>query len=134
MAYSKEDLMEAKKQIWGVGENMGTEESLSLIHILEKTATEFYKSRDRHHTPEYDKVTWQIKKAQKQLKTATGQEKTALLQNIAQLTAVMHKTPCMSKTDKVIKYIRYADDFIPVSYTHLAGRAGGNALYRPGND
>ena len=25
--YSKEDLMEAKKQIWGVGENMGTEES-----------------------------------------------------------------------------------------------------------
>ena len=26
--------------------------------------------------------------------------------------AVMHKTSCMSKTDKVIKYIRYADDFI----------------------
>ena len=26
MEYSKEDLMEAKKQIWGVGENMGTEE------------------------------------------------------------------------------------------------------------
>ena len=24
MEYSKEDLMEAKKQIWGVGENMGT--------------------------------------------------------------------------------------------------------------
>lgn len=23
MEYSKEDLMEAKKQIWGVGENMG---------------------------------------------------------------------------------------------------------------
>lgn len=27
MEYSKEDLMEEKKQIWGVGENMGTEES-----------------------------------------------------------------------------------------------------------
>ena len=27
MEYSKEDLMEAKKQIWGVGENMGTEKS-----------------------------------------------------------------------------------------------------------
>lgn len=27
MEYSKEDLMEAKKQIWGVGENMGTEET-----------------------------------------------------------------------------------------------------------
>lgn len=52
------------------------------------------------------------KEGSKQLKTATGQEKTALLQKIAQLKAVMHKTPCMSKTDKVIKYIRYADDFI----------------------
>ena len=49
-----------------------------LDKFVEKTAKEFYKSRDRHHTPEYDKVTWQIKKAQKQLKTATGQEKTAL--------------------------------------------------------
>ena len=29
MEYSKEDLMEAKKQIWGVGENMGTEEKKS---------------------------------------------------------------------------------------------------------
>ena len=27
MEYRKEDLMEAKKQILGVGENMGTEES-----------------------------------------------------------------------------------------------------------
>ena len=62
-----------------------------LDKFVEKTAKEFYKSRDRHHTPEYDKVTWQIKKAQKQLKTATGQEKTALLQKIAQLKAVMHK-------------------------------------------
>ena len=35
MEYSKEDLMEAKKQIWGVGENMGTEESKK---IWEKNA------------------------------------------------------------------------------------------------
>ena len=27
MEYSKEDLMEAKGKFWGVGENMGTEES-----------------------------------------------------------------------------------------------------------
>ena len=32
MEYSKEDLMEAKKQIWGVGENMGTEESNCLLY------------------------------------------------------------------------------------------------------
>ena len=35
MEYSKEDLMEAKRQILGVGENMGTEESKK---IWEKNA------------------------------------------------------------------------------------------------
>ena len=35
MEYSKEDLMEAKKQIWGVGENMGTEESKKVCKNLE---------------------------------------------------------------------------------------------------
>lgn len=34
MEYSKEDLMEAKKQIWGVGENMGTEESKNVCRDL----------------------------------------------------------------------------------------------------
>lgn len=38
MEYSKEDLMEAKKQIWGVGENMGTEESKK---IWEENARRF---------------------------------------------------------------------------------------------
>ena len=32
MESSKEDLMEAKKQIWGVGENMGTE-AVSYTHL-----------------------------------------------------------------------------------------------------
>ena len=32
--------------------------------VEKRPPKEFYKSRDRHHTPEYDKVTWQIKKAQ----------------------------------------------------------------------
>ncbi len=83
-----------------------------LDKFVEKTANEFHKSRDRHYTPEYDKVSWQIAKAQRQLKSAKGQDKTALLQRINQLKIERHKTPCKSKTDKVIKYIRYADDFI----------------------
>ena len=37
MEYSKEDLMEAKRQILGVGENMGTEESKK-IWVLRKAA------------------------------------------------------------------------------------------------
>ena len=39
MEYSKEDLMEAKKQIWGVGENMGTEEiQHAADNILDRNA------------------------------------------------------------------------------------------------
>ena len=33
MEYRKEDLMEAKKQILGVGENMGTEESKKMARL-----------------------------------------------------------------------------------------------------
>ena len=46
------------------------------------------------------------------MKTATGQEKSALLKLQKELRAELRKTPCASKTDKVMKYIRYADDFI----------------------
>lgn len=47
MEYSKEDLMEAKKQIWGVGENMGTEESKK---IWEENA-QFWDNADREVHP-----------------------------------------------------------------------------------
>ena len=40
MEYSKEDLMEAKKQILGVGENMGTE-AVSYTHLTDVGEGEF---------------------------------------------------------------------------------------------
>ena len=40
MEYSKEDLMEAKKQIWGVGENMGTEESKKIWEAFQSPASD----------------------------------------------------------------------------------------------
>lgn len=46
------------------------------------------------------------------MKTAKGQRKQELLSKIKYLTAELHKAPCYSRTDKVMKYIRYADDFI----------------------
>lgn len=45
MEYSKEDLMEAKKQIWGVGENMGTEEPLRRLRGLSMPLTDTYYPR-----------------------------------------------------------------------------------------
>jgi group II intron reverse transcriptase/maturase len=83
-----------------------------LDEFAEKTAKEFYKPRDRVRTPEYTKIQCKKDYAQKLLKTATGQKKSELLKKVKSLKSEMRKVPCTSKTDKVIKYIRYADDFI----------------------
>jgi len=83
-----------------------------LDKFAEKTAKEFYKPKDRARTPEYTKIVAQKDYATKILKTATGQKKCELLKKIKFLKSELRKIPCTSKTDKVIKYIRYADDFI----------------------
>ena len=50
-----------------------------LDKFAEKIAKEFYKPKDRTHTPEYTKIRCKKDYAQKLLKTATGQKKAELL-------------------------------------------------------
>jgi hypothetical protein len=83
-----------------------------LDKFAEKMAKEFYKPKNKVYTVEYNKVAGLIAKTRKQLKAATGQEKSTLLKLQKELKAELRKTPCTPKTDKVMKYIRYADDFI----------------------
>lgn len=83
-----------------------------LDKFAEKTAKEYYKGRDRVRTKEYDNLSGVIASVRKQLKTATGQRKSALLKQMKKLRKQLLKIPCTSQTDKVMKYIRYADDFI----------------------
>jgi len=86
------------------------------LHELDKFAHEvsenLYKARDKSYTYEYAKVGRLIGKCQKQLETAKGQAKTELLKRIKELKAERLRTPCFSQTDKVMKYVRYADDFL----------------------
>ena len=77
-----------------------------------KLAKEFYQSKARACTAEYANTASLQDRARKKLKTARGQEKTELLREIKSVRSRLHKIPYTSKTDKVIKYIRYADDFI----------------------
>ncbi|MDR1246714.1 MAG: group II intron reverse transcriptase/maturase [Clostridiales Family XIII bacterium] len=77
-----------------------------------KIATEFFKQKERAYTAEYGKLAGSRDYTRKLLKTATGQKKSDLLKQMKLLKAQMHKVPYASKTDKVMKYIRYADDFI----------------------
>ena len=80
--------------------------------VAEKIASDCYQPRERVYTKEYNKIAGQIKKAKKLLKTAVGEEKCKLLKLQKQLKKELRKVPCASKTDKVMKYVRYADDFI----------------------
>jgi len=73
---------------------------------------EFYQPRTRTRTVEYDKLLGLQKKLNADLKAAKGEEKCDLQKRLKELTAQKLKTPYTSKTDKVLKYIRYADDFI----------------------
>ena len=83
-----------------------------LDKFAEKMAAEFYRKKARAYTKEYNVVAGQLTKYKKMLKTAKGDEKSECLIKIKQLRKEIAKTPCGSRTDKVIKYIRYADDFL----------------------
>lgn len=77
-----------------------------------KMAMEFFKPKDKVRSAEYGKIVGKRDYAKKLLKTASGQRKAELLKEIKVLTSQLHKVPYSPKTDKVMKYIRYADDFI----------------------
>ena len=83
-----------------------------LDKFAEKTAKKYYKDRDRVRTKEYDDLSSVIGSIRKELKTATGQRKSELLKQRKMFRKQLRKIPCASQTDKVMKYIRYADDFI----------------------
>jgi len=83
-----------------------------LDKFAEKTATEFFKPKDKVCSTEYKRIAGRRDYAKKLLKTAQGQRKAELLITVKALTAQLHTVPFSPKSDKVMKYIRYADDFI----------------------
>ena len=66
MEYSKEDLIEAKRQILGGRENMGTEESKK---IWEKNA-QFWDNAMGDESNEFHREVWQTAKTETSLLTA----------------------------------------------------------------
>lgn len=56
-----------------------------LDKFAEKIASDFYQPRQRAYTPEYSKISGQIKKVKRRLKTAVGEEKCELLKLQKQL-------------------------------------------------
>jgi hypothetical protein len=83
-----------------------------LDKFVMKLKADFDKPRTQWHTPEYSKARYQVESVREQLKNADETEKSELLTKLKAARAVLLKTPCKSQTDKQIKYIRYADDFL----------------------
>lgn len=72
-----------------------------------------YKSRI---TVEYSRLSGRMTRVKQKIKKAEEAgnmaEKERLLKELKKLRSQLLKTPCKSQTDKEIKYVRYADDFI----------------------
>ena len=83
-----------------------------LDKFIMKLKEKFDAPKKHEHTPEYNHARGQVYALSKKIKSASGEQKKALLAEWKKARQIMLKTPSKSQTDKVIKYIRYADDFL----------------------
>ena len=87
------------------------------LHELDKFVHElgekYQKPCERRITPEYSRLSGKMSRVKKKAnKTENEAERTALIKEYKKLRSQLLKTPCKSQTDKNIRYVRYADDFI----------------------
>jgi len=86
------------------------------LHELDKFAmklkAEFAKPRERHYTPEYQRIHSEMRNRKSRIEKSDGVARQALIAEYQELRKELLKTPCKSQTDKVLKYVRYADDFL----------------------
>lgn len=83
-----------------------------LDKFVMKLKDEYYKPRERATTPEHYELRVKAARIRRHIDKSEGEERKRLLIELKETRATMHKTPCTSQTDKVIKYVRYADDFL----------------------
>jgi len=83
-----------------------------LDKFVEKLAQDFDRPRHQRLTPEYEARRKEIQRIDYRLKSAEGENKVSLLKLKKELRAKLISTPCTAQTDRKIRYIRYADDFI----------------------
>lgn len=86
------------------------------LHELDKFVinlkSNFDKAPERKINKEYKKIAYQVESLSKKINNATEDNKPILLDEYKKTRAKLIKTPCKSQTDKKLKYIRYADDWV----------------------
>jgi group II intron reverse transcriptase/maturase len=86
------------------------------LHELDKFAEQlqakFFTPSQQKYTPEYDKLRRDTEKLRRRIKIAEGEKKQNLLEELKVTRTLQLKTPAKSQTDKLFRYVRYADDFL----------------------
>ncbi len=86
------------------------------LHELDKfvikSKENFEKTVDRCINKDYQKTRYQLVLLKEKINNSIDEERELLLREYKETRAKMLKLPYKSQTDKKIKYIRYADDFI----------------------
>jgi group II intron reverse transcriptase/maturase len=83
-----------------------------LDKFVAKLAEDFYKPYDRKYTDEYYACRCKVASIRKKINKSEGQERQKYVEELRVARAEMLRTPSKSQTDKKIKYVRYADDFL----------------------
>ena len=87
-----------------------------LDQFMAHKTEEFEKPAQRKWTPEYTRISGEMTRTKQKIEKAkaAGDIDTAdmLLKRYKELRGKLLKTPCKSQTDKKIRYVRYADDFL----------------------
>ena len=83
-----------------------------LDRFVENLANDFYQPAERHFTKEYDSIRGRVDYLRKKLKKADGEKRQRLLKELHETRKKMLRTPSKSQTNKEIRYVRYADDFL----------------------
>ena len=96
-------------------ENKGTIPSLPVVIQLKfvmKLKSEFDTPGVGQITPEYRELHNEIKRLSHRLTKVTGEEREMVLAEYKSKRQKLMTIPCTAQTDKKLKYVRYADDFL----------------------
>ena len=83
-----------------------------LDKLVYKLSEDFNSPRKKLCTTDYNRIRSRITRINPKIENATGEERKMLIAQKKELQKQLVTIPCKSQTDKKLKYVRYADDFL----------------------
>lgn len=149
MEYSKEDLMEAKRQILGVGENMGTEESKKIWeenaqfwdNAMGDESNEFHREADKTVAAAHTQADQMVASAQQTAKELTergqaavqeGERQAARIVEDANRQAEQQTRQAQGEADRIVKDATAHAQQVQVECDRMVAQAREQAAHAKG--